>query len=244
MIHDTFNTLALEFVKQLSEVFPENTVVAECAATFGDIVDKDPNKPTEFFLGLVGDNAGMIHSRHETLWDTVAVEGIDAKEMWTSMSNTTRDVTWQYMKGLLLFSSTLGGTSGELMSGIEQMATEFAEKMVKGDMDVSTMLNEVMQRVKALDLSSLEGADIGAFTESLGIDQSQITTMMNKMLGGKGGINHNMMKTITSLMGGDDATEQDILKLLESARPPKMPKKKSGNKPAKGKKARKQTIKK
>jgi len=244
MIHDTFNTLALEFVKQLSEVFPENTVVAECAATFGDTIVKDPKKPTEFFLGLVGDHAGMINLRDDAVFDTVDIEGVDTKGMWASMTETTRDVTWQYLNGLLVFSSTLANTSGELMTGIEQMATEFAEKMVKGEMDVNTMLNEVMQRVKALDLSSLEGADIGALTKSLGIDQSQITSMMNKMLGGKGGINHNMMKTITSLMGGDDATEQDILKLLESARPPKMPKKKSGNKPAKGKKARKQIVKK
>ena len=244
MIHDTFNTLALEFVKQLAEVFPENAVLTECVANFGDIIAQDPNKPTEFFLGLVGDKASMIHSQDDTVFDAVDVEGVDAKGMWSSMSETTRDVTWQYLKSLLLFSSTLGNTSGELMSGIEQMATEFAEKMVKGEMDVNTMLNEVMQRVKALDLSSLEGADIGELTKSLGIDQSQITSMMNKMLGGKGGINHNMMKTITSLMGGDDAAEQDLLKLLESARPPKMPKKKSENKPVKGKKARKQTVKK
>ena len=30
MIADTFNALALEFVKELSEVFPENTTLTEC----------------------------------------------------------------------------------------------------------------------------------------------------------------------------------------------------------------------
>jgi len=112
------------------------------------------------------------------------------------------------------------------------MATEFAEKLTKGNMDLPTMLNEVMQRVQSMDLSSLQGADIGALTKSLGIDQNQITDMMNNMMGG--GANKELMNLVSGMMGGGEADEQDLLKLLESAKPPslpsKTPKKKSGKK--------------
>jgi uncharacterized protein YgfB (UPF0149 family) len=96
------------------------------------------------------------------------------------------------------------------------------------------MLNEVMQRVQTLDLSSLEGADIGALTKSLGIDPAQITDMMSGMLGGSGGMNKELMSMVTGMMGGG-GDEQDLLKLLESAKPdmllpPQKKKNKAGKK--------------
>lgn len=232
MTSDTFNALAREFVKELAEVFPDNDVLVESARTFEDVVTKDPKKPTHIFTNFVGDNVKMIHERDENLIFEIDVPGVNAREMWGSITDTTKDVIWQYLSTLAMFSMTLG-TSNELMTGIETMATEFADKMAKGNMDLPTMLSEVMQRVQQLDLSSLKNEDIGALTKSLGIDQGQITSMMNSMMGGGGGINPELMNMVTSMMGGgSDADEKDLLKLLENAKPPPMvlsPKKKKGS---------------
>jgi hypothetical protein len=239
MIADTFNALALEFVKELSEVFPENTVLAECMKNFDTIVSEDPKKPMDFLVSIVGDNAEMLNSKDDAIFDTVTIPGMEIKEMWNSTSDNTKEAIWQYLSTLHMLASTLGNTSGELMSGIEDMAMEFANKMATGNMDVPTMLNEVMQRVQTLDLSSLDGADIGAITKSLGIDPDQITDMMSGMLGGSGGMNKELMSMVTGMMGGG-GDEQDLLKLLENAKPdmllPPQKKKKSGKS---GKKNRK-----
>ena len=239
MIADTFNALALEFVKELSEVFPENTVLAECMKNFDTIVTEDPKKPMDFLVSIVGDNAEMLNSKDDAIFDTVTIPGMEIKEMWNSTSDNTKEAIWQYLSTLHMLASTLGNTSGELMSGIENMAMEFADKMAQGNMDVSTMLNEVMARVQTLDLSSLEGADIGALTKSLGIDPAQITDMMSGMLGGAGGANKELLSMVTGMMGGG-GDEQDLLKLLENAKPdmllPPQKKKKSGKS---GKKNRK-----
>ena len=179
----------------------------------------------------VGDKAEAINSKDETVFDDVDIPGMMIKDMWNATSENTKEAIWQYLSTLNMLASTLGNTSGELMSGIENMAMEFANKMAQGNMDVPTMLNEVMARVQTLDLSSLEGADIGALTKSLGIDPAQITDMMNGMLGGAGGANKELMNMVTGLMsGGGD--EQDLLKLLENAKPEMLPpkKKKSGKK--------------
>ena len=232
MIADTFNTLALEFVKELSEVFPENTVLTECVKNFDTIVSENPKKPMDFLMDVVGDNAEAINSKDDAIFDDITIPGMAIKEMWTSTSDNTKEAIWQYLSTLHMLASTLGNTSGELMSGIEDMAMEFANKMATGNMDVPTMLNEVMQRVQTLDLSSLEGADIGAITKSLGIDPAQITDMMSGMLGGSGGVNKELLSMVSGMMGGG-AEEQDLLKLLENAKPDMLPvqkKKKSGKK--------------
>jgi hypothetical protein len=199
-------------------VFPENTVLTECVKNFDTIVSEDPKKPMDFLVSIAGDKAAAINSKDETVFDDIAIPGMAIKEMWNSTSENTKEAIWQYLSTLHMLASTLGNTSGELMSGIENMAMEFANKMATGNMDVPTMLNEVMQRVQTLDLSSLEGADIGALTKSLGIDPAQITDMMSGMLGGAGGANKELMNMVSGLMGGG-GDEQDLLKLLESAKP-------------------------
>lgn len=231
MISETFNALALEFVKELSEVFPENTVLAECVKNFDTIVSEDPKKPMDFLMKVVGDKTEAINSKDDAIFDDITIPGMAIKEMWTSTSESTKEAIWQYLSTLQMLASTLGNTSGELMSGIEDMAMEFANKMATGNMDVPTMLNEVMQRVQTLDLSSLDGADIGAITKSLGIDPAQITDMMSGMLGGSGGVNKELLNMVSGMMGGG-AEEQDLLKLLESAKPDMMlpPQKKKKNK--------------
>ena len=232
MIADTFNALALEFVKELSEVFPENATLFECAKNFDLLTKDDPNSPMNFMMTAVGDKSDLILAKDETVFDSVTIPGLAIKEMWNSTSDVTKDAIWQYLSTLHMLASTLGNTSGELLSGIENMAMEFADKMATGNMDIPTMLNEVMQRVQTLDLSSLDGADIGSLTKSLGIDPDQITDMMSGMLGGTSGANKELMSMVTSMMnGGGD--EQDLLKLLENAKPDMLPpqkKKKSGKK--------------
>ena len=240
MIADTFNALALEFVKELSEVFPENITLTECVKNFDTIVSEDPKKPMDFLVKIVGDKAAAVNSKDETVFDDITIPGMAIKEMWNSTSENTKEAIWQYLSTLHMLASTLGNTSGELMSGIENMAMEFAKKMAQGNMDVPTMLNEVMQRVQTLDLSSLDGADIGALTKSLGIDPAQITDMMSGMLGGAGGANKELMNMVSGLMMGGGGDEQDLLKLLESAKPdmmlPPQKKKKSSGKKNRNKK--------
>jgi hypothetical protein len=240
MISDTFNALALEFVKELSEVFPENVVLTDCVKNFDTIVGEDPKKPMDFLMKVAGDKTEAINSKDDAIFDTITIPGMEIKEMWKSTSDNTKEAIWQYLSTLQMLASTLGNTSGELMSGIEDMAMEFANKMATGNMDVSTMLNEVMQRVQTLDLSSLEGADIGALTQSLGIDPAQITDMMSGMFGGAGGANKELMNMVSGLMGGG-GDEQDLLKLLEQAKPdmltlPTQKKKKKDGKKHRGKK--------
>jgi hypothetical protein len=235
MISEGFNTMVHEFVKELAEVFPEEPILKKHADNFDAIVAEDDKAPMNYLLKVVGDKTSLIFSKDESIFDVVSIPEMNLKSMWMSISDTTQEAIWQYLNTLTMLATTMGNTPNELMSGIETMAAEFAEKMSKGDLDINSMMSEVMGRVQQMDLSSLEGMDIGALTKSMGIDPSKMSEMMSGMLGG---VDPQLMSTVTSLMSGM-GEEEDLLKLLESAKPPPAPKKSSKKKSSKKKSSKK-----
>ena len=217
MISDSFNSMVLDFLKELSEVFPEEIVLKKCIDNFESYILDDPNKPLEFMTNVIGDNAHLVTAKDETFFNIVKVPGIDVKSMWNSnISDNTKKAIWEYISTLMLIGATMNSTSKEIMSGIEELATEFAHKMQNGEITMDNMMSEVMNRVQQMDLSSLENMDISSLTKSMGIDPAELTNMMGGMMGG---INPELLNTVSSLMGGNEDGE-DLLKLLENAKPP------------------------
>ncbi|AGE55690.1 hypothetical protein ATCVMN08101_573R [Acanthocystis turfacea Chlorella virus MN0810.1] len=204
-MEENFNTLALEFVQELSGVFPEEKAIADCLKNFASL------NPKQFFLDTFGENRDLIVAKNDTLFDIVTIPGIDAKALWSSVSDTTKEAIWSYGSTLSMLATALDNTPKELMDGIETLAQEFSEKMQNGELDMSTLFGDVMQRVQQMDLSSMQNIDIGALTKSMGIDPTMISNMM-------GGVDPSMIQNMMSMVGGND--EDDLLKLLETARPP------------------------
>jgi hypothetical protein len=231
-MENNFNTLAFEFVKELSGVFPEETLIADCVKNF------DSLHPKQFFLDVFGEHRDLIAAKDEKLMDVVNIPGIDTKALWNSVSDTTKESIWAYGSTLSMLATALDNTPKELMDGIETLAQEFSEKMQNGDLDMNTLFGDVMQRVQQMDLSSMQNMDVGALTKSMGIDPTMIANMM-------GGVDPSMIQNMMSVMGGND--EEDLLKLLETARPPPqlLPprKKKSDSKKSDGKKKSKKSKK-
>lgn len=240
MISDSFNSMVLDFIKELAEVFPEEPMLKKCIDNFDSYILDNPNKPLEFMTSVIGDNAHLVTAKDDTFFDIVKIPGINVKSMWNSnISDNTKQAIWQYISTLMLIGTTMNSTSTEIMSGIEELAIEFAQKMNSGEMTMDNMMSEVMNRVQQMDLSSLENMDISSLTKSMGIDPSEIANMMGGMMGG---INPELLNTVSSLMGGGKEDGEDLLKLLESAKPPQgftsLPKKKTKDSKS-GKKHRK-----
>jgi hypothetical protein len=226
-MEENFNTLALEFVKELSGVFPEETVISDCVKNFGSL------SPKQFFLDVFGEYRDLIAAKDEKLVDVVNIPGIDTKALWNSVSDTTKESIWAYGSTLSMLATALDNTPKELMEGIETLAQEFSEKMHNGELDMNTLFGDVMQRVQQMDLSSMQNMDVGALTKSMGIDPTMIANMM-------GGVDPSMIQNMMSMMGGND--EEDLLKLLETARPPPQllpPRKKKSDGKKKSKKSKK-----
>jgi phage-related protein len=222
-MESNFNTLALEFVKELAEVFAEEQIFKDVVETF-ELYD-----PKKFLLEIVGDHQALAISKDEKLLDLITIPGIDAKKLWSTSSETTKESIWAYVSTLVMLATAIDNTPKELMTGIESIATEFAEKIQKmqeGTLNMSTLFQDVLGRVQQMDLSNMEGLDVNALTQSLGICPDMISQMM-------GGVDPSMIQNMMGLMGGGD-NEPDLLKMLEDAKvAPSEPKKQKKSKPSK-----------
>lgn len=222
-MEENFNTLALEFVKELSEVFPEEKVFSRCIENF------ESYEPKKFFTDVFGPYRALVAAKDESILDKVSIGGIDMKGLWASVSDSTKEAIWAYGSTLSMLATALDNTPKELMSGIESLAQEFSEKMEKGELDMNNLFGDVMSRVQQMDLSSMQNIDIASLTKNMGIDPNMIA-------GALGGIDPSMIQNMMGLMGGDGESEEDLLKILENAKRPAVPPKKKSKKSKKNKK--------
>ncbi|ABT14039.1 hypothetical protein MT325_M485R [Paramecium bursaria chlorella virus MT325] len=219
-MEDNFTSLALEFVKEISEVFPEEAIFSECVKNFSSY------NPKKFLIDTIGDHQSLVISKDDKLFDLVKIPGLNIKTLWSSVSDTTKESIWAYLSTLVMLATALDNTPKELMSGIETLAQEFSEKMQHGELNMETLFTDVMERVQQMDLSSMKDIDIGSLTKSMGIDPSMISNMMG------GSIDPSLIQNMMSMVGGG-GDEEDLLKLLETAKPPprlEAPKKKKKSK--------------
>lgn len=205
-MEDNFASLALEFVKEISEVFPEEAIFSECVKNFSSY------NPKKFLIDTIGDHQALIISKDNKLFDLVKIQGLNIKALWSSVSDTTKESIWAYLSTLIMLATALDNTPKELMTGIESLAQEFSEKMQHGELNMETLFTDVMERVQQMDLSSMKDIDIGSLTKSMGIDPSMISNMMG------GSIDPSLIQNMMSMVGGGD--EEDLLKILETAKPP------------------------
>ncbi|AGE56332.1 hypothetical protein PBCVNEJV1_526R [Paramecium bursaria Chlorella virus NE-JV-1] len=222
-MENNFNTLAHEFVKELSNVFPEEPVFMECVKNI------DSYDPKKFLVDTIGDNQALAISKDEKLFDVVNVPGLDVKFLWSTLSNTSKESVWAYVSTLTMLATALDNTPKQLMSEIETLAQDFSEKMQAGTIDMNTLFQDVMSKVQTLDLSSVKDMDVASLTKSLGVDPAMISNML-------GGMDPSVISNMMSMMSGAE-DEDDLLKLLENAKPPsslppsiKTKKKKKSNK--------------
>jgi len=219
-MEDNFASLALEFVKEISEVFPEEAIFSECVKNFSSY------NPKKFLIDTIGNHQALVISKDDKLFDLVKIPGLNIKTLWSSVSDTTKESIWAYLSTLVMLATALNNTPKELMSGIESLAQEFSDKMQHGELNMETLFTDVMERVQQMDLSSMKDVDIGSLTKSMGIDPSMISNMMG------GGIDPSLIQNMMNMVGGD-GDEEDLLKLLETAKPPprlEAPKKKKKSK--------------
>lgn len=222
-MEDNFTSLAFEFVKELSEVFPDEVIFSKCVQNFAAY------NPKKFLIDTIGTHQGLVVSKDDKLFDLIQVQGVDIKSLWSSVSDTTKESIWAYLSTLVMLATALDNTPKELMTGIESLAQEFSEKMQHGELNMDTLFTDVMERVQQMDLSSMKDIDIGSLTKSMGIDPTMISNIMG------GSIDPSLISNMMSMVGGGD--EEDLLKMLESAKPPprlEAPKKKKKKSKGKG----------
>lgn len=234
---EAFNEMARTFADDLLEAFPNDTIVARYASGLGDVVNLDPKKPMTLFLDAMAPHADALTAKDPAMFESLGFS-LDA---WSSAPEKTQSAVWQYLNTLRLLATTVNAMPAEILTSIESLASDCAQQIQDGTMDMGSMMSVVMSKMQGMDLSALQDIDMSMLLNGLGgsdpdslanllggagagaggLGGMDIASLMNGMggggmggaqLGGGGGLN---LASLTGLMGGG-GPEDDILKMLEN----------------------------
>ncbi len=203
-----FNDMLKTFLQELADVFPEDKQISGFLGTLDDIAALDPNLPMNVFMKSIGPHAKQIAARDESVMQTLSFPGADIAKLWNSgISDATKDAIWQYLNMLLVVATTVSSIPPDVLKQIESLAGEYAEKIERGEVTMDVVMREAMKKLQDMNLSDVEGLDLSALTAGLGLPNLNL-------------------ESLTGMLGGDNA-EQDVLAMLEAAKPPQKKKKSS-----------------
>jgi hypothetical protein len=162
---DAFNSTLKNFLQELADVFPDEPGIGKVQLFLGtfDVVVAGANKRVamDSFLEAVTPHADYITAKDPKLFKKLELPGgISLKELWKKASDATREATWQYLQMLFLLGTTAAAVPPEMLNAIEGMASEYADKVKSGEMDLSSVTSMLLGGggVGGLDLASMLGA--------------------------------------------------------------------------------------
>jgi hypothetical protein len=145
MTVQAFNSMLKNFLDELSSTFPDVAAIRVYTEGFDTLVGANARKPLQVFMEAVSPHADAVMRRDPELFSTLNLGGIDFKMLWASdISDATRNAIWQYLHMLFLLATTVSSVPAELLSSIESVAQNCADKMQDGQMDFSSMSKLLM----------------------------------------------------------------------------------------------------
>lgn len=226
---EAFNEMARTFADDLLEAFPNESLVARYASGLGDVASLDPKKPMTLFLDAMAPHTEALTAKDPAIFESLGFS-LDA---WSSAPDATKNAIWQYLNTLRLLATTVNAMPAEILTTIESLASDCAQQIQDGTMDMGSMMSVVMSKMQGMDLSALQDIDMSMLLNGLGGSDSDVSGLANllggagagaglggmdlaSLLGGAGaGAGGLGGMDLASLMGGGGA-EDDILKMLEN----------------------------
>lgn len=145
---DTFNATLKSFLTELVEVFPDEPGIGKVElflATFDAVTGSNKRLALDMFLSTVAPHADDIGSKNPDVFAKVELPGgFSLNGLWDKATDNTREAVWQYLQMLLLLSTTATAVPGDMLSKIENMASEYAEKIQSGEMDMAQLAGMLM----------------------------------------------------------------------------------------------------
>jgi len=163
---DAFNSTLKSFMQELVEVFPDEPGTGKVQlflSGFDIFLAGNKRAAMDGFLEALTPHADMITAKDAKLFRKLELPGgISLKELWKKASDGTKDAVWQYLQMLFLLGSTAASVPPEMLNAIEGMASEYADKVKTGELDINSVTSMLLGggaggALGALDFASLMG---------------------------------------------------------------------------------------
>ena len=152
---EAFNTLMRNFLTELNDTFPEFSELSMFVAGFDAFVAMDPKQPLTSFMETMGPHGDLIMSHNDSLFEQEGVSlggAVDLKKMWVSddLSDSTREAIWNYLSTLYILGNTIHNMPPELLSTIETVAKDCAQKVETGEMNMTDIMPSLMSSMGSI----------------------------------------------------------------------------------------------
>jgi len=145
---DTFNSTLKSFLTELVEVFPDEEGIGKVElflATFDTVTSADNKLALNTFMDTMSPYADDIGSKNPDLFQKAELPGgFSLGHLWDKATENTKEAVWQYLEMLLLLGTTANAVPDDMLNRIETMASEYAEKIQSGEMDMSQLAGMLM----------------------------------------------------------------------------------------------------
>lgn len=127
------------------DVFPDEPGVVKVQlflAGFDVFLAGNNRAALNAFLEAVSPHADLLTAKDPKLFKKLELPGnISLKDLWKKASDSTREATWQYLQMLFLLGNTAAAVPPDMLTAIEGMASQYADKVKSGEMDLSSVTN-------------------------------------------------------------------------------------------------------
>lgn len=130
----TFIMMMEQFISEMIASFPNEGKLKVYSNSFDMMKKTNPRKILQLFMDSVAPYTQAIIARDDSIMmdETIPLNReLNLKHIWQSPGITpgTKDAIWSHMNTLLMFGTTLQNIPSELMSGIEQLASQYSSQM-------------------------------------------------------------------------------------------------------------------
>ena len=127
-----FNSVMDEFLKELTETFPEEKKIKVYYNSFLTLKKTNPRKILEIFMSQASSKGSLITSRDEKLFseNDEIIPDVELSKIWNdNLDSETKDAIWQYLNTLYVLGTTINSIPSNLLSTIEGVAEQCASQM-------------------------------------------------------------------------------------------------------------------
>lgn len=145
-----FNGLMQQFIDELARVFPQESKLQFYSQQFPLLCEANPRKPMELFVATYTPHFPKIQARDPSVFQEVPkfFNEIDILTLWGKCNEATREAIWKYLQHLSFMATTVSLIPPEMLSAIESVAMDCADKYNKGEFNpnqLMSMLPQLMQ---------------------------------------------------------------------------------------------------
>jgi len=144
--YTSFNTMLVEFVSNLADVFDDNEGLKTASNTLSGFLELDPNTsvPLEKFHETFAEHAPLVMAKDRSLFKKVNLpflDDFDVDQAFEDSDEDTHEAIWGYMNQLTMLALTSKNMTPDMMTSVQSITDSYMQKVRSGEISEEDATN-------------------------------------------------------------------------------------------------------